>query len=102
MYRLEVPDPLSGLDIDGDDTLGEQVIPRTHPTVVVVGRGAGRQVDEAQLVVDRHRPPDVRVPTVPPRLVLPGFDRYLVPLGDGVEDPLHLAGARVEPTYVSR
>ena len=100
MDRLEMPDALAGLGVDADDALGEQVVPMPHPAVPVVGRRAGREIDVAELLVDGHRSPDVRVSAVAPRLVLPGIRPELVALRNGVEDPLHLAGARVEAAHV--
>ena len=76
--RLEVPDPLAGLDIDRDDRLREEVVPEPIGPVEVVGGGPGRQVHVPQLVVSRQKTPDVRVPRVPPRLVQPGVGPELV------------------------
>ena len=99
--RLEVPDPLAGLGVDADDAFGEEVVAGAHAAVPVVGRGAGRQIDVAELLVDRHRAPDVRVAAVAPRFVVPGVGAELPALGDGVEDPLHFAGAGVEAAHVA-
>ena len=101
MDRLEVPDALARLDVDGHDALGEQVVAGPHAAVPVVRRRAGRQVDGARLLVDRHVGPDVGVPAVAPRLVAPGVGAEVVAARDGPEDPLHLAGARVVGPHVA-
>ena len=88
MHRLEVPDPLPGLDVGGDDRLREQVVAGPVHAVVVVGGGAGRQIHVAQLVVAGQHRPDVGVARVPPRLVQPGVGPELVgAVGHGVEVP---------------
>ncbi len=101
VHRLEVPDPLSGLDVDGDDALREQVVAGAHAPVPVVRRRPRRQIDVAQLLVDGHRAPHVGVAAVAPRLVLPRLGPELAALGNGVEDPLHLAGPGVEGADVT-
>ena len=95
--RLEVPDPLPGLGVDGDDALGEEVVAEAMAAVVVAGRRAGRQIDVAELVVGAQRRPDVGVARVAPRLVQPGIGAEVVGLRDGAEHPPHVAGARVDP-----
>ena len=95
--RLEVPDPLSRLGVDGDDALGEQVVAEAVAAVVVAGRGAGRQVDVAELVVGGERGPDVGVARVAPRLVQPRVGAEVIGLRDGAEHPPDVAGPRVDP-----
>ena len=63
--------------------------------VVVAGRHLGRQVDEAELLVDAHLPPDAVVAGVLLGPLLPGVVAELARLRDGVEDPEPLAGAHV-------
>ena len=101
VHGLEVPDPLAGLGVDADDALREQVVAGAHAAVPVVRWGPGGQVDVAQLLVHRHRAPHVGVAAVAPRLVVPGVGAELLPLRDGVEDPLPLARADVEAAHVS-
>ena len=72
------------------------------PTIPVVAGGPDRQIHVTELLVAAHPRPHVRVARVAPGLVLPGFDLELLLLGDGVEDPLHLAGADVVAAHVAR
>ena len=65
---------------------------RMPPYQSLVGVPVGR-VDVSELLVDGHRAPHVGVAAVAPRFVVPRVGPELVPLGDGVEDPLHFAGA---------
>ena len=98
-WKCQIRSPVS--TVDGDDALGEEVVAGPHAAVPVVRRRAGGQVDDAQLLVDRHVGPDVGVPAVAPRLVAPRVGAEVVAPRDGPEDPLHLAGARVVRPHVA-
>ena len=79
MDHLEVPDPLARLHVEGDEARPVEVRPVTVAAVVVVGRGVGRDEDEAPLAsrrraaprprcspcTSRSRPPRCRVRTRP-------------------------------------
>ena len=95
MNELVVPDPFAGPDVEADDALGEEVVARPVAAVPVVGGDLGRQVEVAQLLVDRELRPDAGVAGVAPRLVFPGLDPEVVSLRHDVEDPEPLAGPRV-------
>ena len=93
--ELEVPDALAGLQIDGDEALGEQVVAGPMAAEVVAGRDLDRQVRDAELLVDGDLRPHAGVAGVLPRLLEPRVVAELAGLRNGVEDPQPLAGARV-------
>ena len=93
--RLEVPDPLAGLEVEGDDAVREQVVAGPVPAVEVAGRHLHREVHVAQLGVDGHLAPYPGVPGVAPRIVQPGVVPEFVGARNGVEYPLPLAGPDV-------
>ena len=94
MHRLEVPDALSGFDVDGDEALGEQVVALAEPAPVVAVRRRQRQIDVTELVVAAHHRPDVDVAGVAVGMILPGVGAELAVARHGVKRPLELAGAR--------
>ena len=102
VHELEVPDALAGLGVEADQRVGEQVVAGAVPAVVVGHRRADRQVDVPELRVVAHVRPDVGPARPLPRLVAPGLVAELARLRDGVEDPLHLAGADVVAADMSR
>ena len=102
VYGLKVPDPFARLAVDTDNALREQVVARAHAAIPIVGGGADWEVDVPKLLVDRHRCPDIGVAAVSPRFAVPGISAELVALRNGVEDPLHGPGARVETANVPR
>ena len=72
------------------------------PAVPVVGGGADRQVDVAQLRVGAHDAPGVGVAGIRPGVVFPGVVSDFARLRHRVERPAQLAGTDVEPADVSR
>ena len=102
VHELEVPNPLAGLGVEADQRVREQVVAGTVAAVVVGDRRADGQVDVAQLGVGAHVRPHVGPARPLPRVVAPGLVAELAGLRDGVEDPLHLAGADVVAAHVPR
>ena len=101
MNHLQVPEPLAGVDVHGDDGVREEVVAVPVAAVVVVGRHLGRQVDDAELEVGADLPPHPGVAGVAPRVVQPTVVAELVRARDRVEDPLAHAGVRVEAADVA-
>ena len=101
MNRLVVPDAVAGGDLHRHDAVCEQVVAKTVPAVEVPGRHLDRQVDVAELFVDRHLAPDTSVAGVAPRVVQPAVVAELVRIRDGVEDPPPLPGPGVVPADVA-
>ncbi len=95
VHELEVPQPLAGLEVDGDEALREQVVAGPVAAVVVAGGDLDREVGDAQLLVDGQVGPHPGVPGVDGRVVQPRVASELAGPGDGVEDPPALAGAGV-------
>ena len=93
---LEVPAPLAGLDVEGEDAAAEQVVAGPVARVALHRRGVGHEVDEAQLGVGRGRRPRRHVARPLPRVVVPRLVPELAGAGDGVELPEHLAGGGVD------
>ena len=101
VHLLVVPLHLSVLERQRHDRVGEQV--RTRALGAVAKRVADRDVEQAQLGIDRRRLPDAaavsaaadpgRTGDVPPLVVLV--------LRNGVEVPEHLAGLGVDRHHVT-
>src|ERR1700736_3155637 len=70
--------------------------------VVIVRWRAERQVDVAERLIRTHHRPDVPCPRRLPGTVLPGLVPELSLSGNGMKDPLLLAGANVEASHVAR
>ena len=85
VHELEVPLALPGLQVDGDETLGEQVVAGPVPAVEVRRRRLDRQVGEAELFVDADLRPDAGVAVVRPRVLFPGVVAELARARNGVE-----------------
>ena len=101
VHRLVVPHPLAGVEVDGDDAARVQVVAGPVAAVIVAGGRLHGEVGHVQLGVDGPLRPHPGVAGVAPRVVQPGVVAELVAAGDGVEDPLALAGAGVEPAHVA-
>ena len=95
VHELEVPEPLAGLEVDGDEALGEQVVAGPVAAVVVAGGDLDGEVGDAELLVDGQVGPDPGVPGVDGGVVQPRVAPELAGPGNGVEDPPALAGAGV-------
>src|SRR5207244_9216121 len=96
VHELEVPLPLARLEIDADETLGEEIVAGTM-TAVEVRRGRfDRQVHEAEIFVDGDLRPDADVAVDRPRLVVPRVVAELARPRNGVERPQQFARAHVE------
>src|SRR5258708_37624907 len=64
--------PFPGWQIDRDEALPKQTVPRTMTAVVVAGRQLHRQVRGAEVLVDPDLSPRAGVAGVGPRILLPG------------------------------
>ena len=92
MHGLEVPQPLAGLGVEREQAVGEEVLPDPIGAIEVVVRRAGRHIDDAALLVDRHRSPVVGAADVLVRLFRPGVVAELAGLRNRVELPHLLPG----------
>src|SRR5262249_48804123 len=58
MYLLEMPDILAGLGLERHQRRAEQVVALTHRSVIIRSAIADREVDKAELGIERWRVPD--------------------------------------------
>ena len=93
---LEVPAPLPGPDVEGEDAAAEQVVARPVARVALHRRGVRDEVDQPQLRVGGGRRPRRHVARPLPGVVVPGLVPELAGARDRVELPEELAGGGVE------
>ena len=96
MDELEVPLPLAGPQIDGNEAFGKQVVAGTVAAVEVGRRRLNRQIHEAEFLVGGDLGPHARVAVHGPRVVFPRVVAEFTGPRNRVERPEQLAGARVE------
>src|SRR5437879_2985132 len=101
MHYLVVPFALPCFQIDAHQTLGKKIVARPVPAVPIRRRRLHRQVDQAQILVDRELSPDTGVAVDSPRAVLPGLAAELAGLRNRVEGPQAPAGPHIEGAYES-
>src|SRR5262245_66290636 len=101
VHGLEVPDAFAGVDVDGDDAFGKEVVALAESAPSVVGWRGDRQIDVSEIVVAAQHRPDVRVARVVVRTLLPGVRAELSVARHGVEHPFELAGPHVERLNVA-
>ncbi len=99
--ELVVPLALAGLQIDGDERLGKQIVARAIGAKIVAGRALNRKICDLQLRVDADLSPGARIAGVGPRVFQPRFVAKLAGLWNRVEDPQPLARAHVESANVA-
>ena len=90
-HELVVPHALAGLALDADERVREQVVAGTMSAVHVARRAGERQIRVAELFVDTDERPEIRVPGVLPRVVLPRLDAELSGARNHVEGPAQLS-----------
>ncbi len=95
MDGLEVPQPLAGFRIEGDEAVAEQVVAETVAAVEVEARCAEWDVRDAASFVDRQLAPVVDAAAVGERGLGPGLGADFAFLGHAVERPRELAGPHV-------
>ena len=101
MHELEVPDALAGCRLECDEAGREQVVAGPVHAVEVIRARRDWQVHVTQLRVCAHRCPDVGVPRVLPRPILPRLVSELPWLRNGVERPQQLPGPHVKTPDMS-
>ena len=98
---LVVPDAPSGLEVDGDNRIGEQIAAEAVTAIVIVGRRFDGQIGVAELGIDRDRRPHAGVAGVGVGVLLPCLRAGLAVLRHRVERPFLFSGARVERHHVA-
>ena len=91
MDRLEMPQPLARARVEREQAIGEEVRAVPIGAVEVVRRRAGRDVDDAPVLVDRHLTPVVRAADVLVGVFRPRLVAELSGLRNGVKLPDELA-----------
>src|SRR5690606_25368982 len=86
-----MPEALARARVERDETIAEQVRADAIRAVVVVGRRAERDVDDAALRVDRHLAPRVDAAGIPIRVLRPRVVAELAGLRNRVKRPGELA-----------
>ena len=95
VHFLEVPLVGAGLHVEREDRRREEVVAAALRSVLI-GRGiADRDVDHAELRIDRRMRPE-RSAAVRPRIAFPRVVPEFAGAGNRVEPPQLLAGLRVE------
>src|SRR5712691_9022967 len=94
--QLEVPLPFACLQIDRDQTLGEQIVAGPMAAVEVGCRRLDGQIHEAELLVDGHLVPDAHVAVSCPGFVFPRLVAELAGPWNRLEVPQPLPRAYVE------
>ena len=87
MHGLEMPEPFAGARVERQQAVGEEIRAVPIRAVEIVGRRSGRDVDDAALLVDRHRAPVVRAAGVLVGVLRPGLVAELAGHRDGVKLP---------------
>src|SRR5262245_2253152 len=82
-----MPFPLTRLQIDGDEALGEQRVAGTLSSVVIVCWQFHRQIRHPQFFVHRDLRPDTRVAGVHPRISFPRVVAEFAEPWNRPEDP---------------
>src|SRR5262245_37418405 len=101
MDGLEIPVPLSGVEVEADDAVGKEVGAGPMAPVVVAGRHLGGEIHSIGGLVDGDGAPVAGVARVRPGIGFPRLVALLTWLRNRVEDPETLAGARIETAHVA-
>src|SRR6185369_9540639 len=101
-YELVMPHALPGLALDGNQRVREQIVAGTMAAIHVARRTGERQIRVPELLVDADERPEVGMPRVLPRVVLPRIDAELSAARDDMKCPAQLPGANVIAPHVAR
>ena len=102
VHSLEIPLQLSGLCLERDDRISEEIVSFAVAAVVVAGRTAKHGVEKTALGVERHvEAPVVDAGAVLPAVAVPRIVADFAGLGHRMEFPDLLAGERVEGARVA-
>src|SRR5262245_14487850 len=96
MDELLVPDDFSSLNVEADQRVGIESGSGTMPSVAVIGRRLGRQINVSQLVIGRDRSPHADVARIVRGSVQPGLISRFAFARYSVEHPEFLSSANVE------
>src|SRR5207302_5179314 len=99
MHDLEVPLALAGFQIDAHEAVAEQIVAGPVAAVLIGSRILNREVDEAEIFIDRDPSPDACVAIDGVGVVLPRLCTELAGSGNGVESPQRLAGLHIKRAH---
>ena len=103
MDHLEVPFVLSGVGVDSDDRIAEQVRARAIAAVVIRRSRAEGDVNDAALFVGGQEPaPGVRAGAIFPAVIQPAVVADLRPDLESIETPTASRRAGIEGARISR
>ena len=102
MHDLEVPQALSRARVEREQAVAEQIVALAIAAVEIVRRRAGRQKDDAVLLVEREIAPRVRAARVPEGILGPRLVSVFTGPRNRVERPHELAAEHVVRADVPR
>ena len=102
MNHLEVPDSLPCACVQGNQALGEEIVPGSVTTEKIISRCFHRQIDEPEFQIGTQLRPCTTITCISPGLFLPGFHTKLTLLGNAVEGPFQFACRNVITPYPGR
>src|SRR5919108_1095591 len=100
--RLEVPEPLSILDVQSDQTICKEIVAHTVRAVKVKRCGTRWYIHNPAFGIQRHSRPVVCGAAGLPRLFRPSVVAELTRVWNGVKEPAKLAGPHAVGANISR
>src|SRR5437773_7361626 len=97
-----MPDAFSGVRLESDQRIREQVVAGSIGPVEVEGGGTRRNKDQASLYVKGHSSPVIGAANVLPGVFRPRFVAELSGMRDSVKRPAQAPGSEVVRTNVAR
>src|ERR1700733_2398076 len=101
MHALKVPQAFACLRIERQQRVCEEIVAHAIRSVKIEYGGAGGNVDDAAVFVQRHPSPVVRCTSALPAIWRPGGVAEFTWMRDGVKGPAQLAGAHIEGANVA-
>src|SRR5215472_521160 len=99
---LKMPDPLSSLSVQRNQTIGKKVVANAIRSIKVECGRAGGYVEDARLGIESHACPVVGAPAGLPRCSGPGVIAVFARMRNRVEAPAELACANLVSANVTR
>src|SRR2546426_194025 len=97
-----MPDAFSGVRLESDQRIREQVVAGSVGSVEVEGGGTRRNKDQASLLVKGHSSPVIGAANVLPGVFRPRFVAELSGMRDSVERPAQTPGSEVVRANMAR
>src|SRR5438132_393348 len=100
--RLEVPNPLARLSLEGKETISKQIVSHPIGSIEVKSSRTRRNEYQTSFFIEAYPAPTVGSPTILPGVPGPGVVTQLAGVRDGVKGPAKSARANVIGADVSR